>query len=87
MTDTPLTRAARALVLSQSGVDDFDALDEEMQQGLVEDVKAVLGAFREPAEYWAWRAEDYGRGGAVRWYQDMVDSIAKGEDHQVMRGG
>jgi len=42
MTDTPLHRAARALMKSQSGVDDFDALDDEMQQGLLDDVRAVL---------------------------------------------
>jgi len=42
MTDTPLIRAARALMLSQSGVDDFDALDPEMQAGLLDDVRAVL---------------------------------------------
>ena len=42
MTDAPLHRAARALMKSQSGVDDFDALDDEMQKGLLDDVRAVV---------------------------------------------
>jgi len=50
MTETPLHRAARALMKSQSGVDDFDALDDEMQKGLLDDVRAVLSAMREPNE-------------------------------------
>jgi len=50
MTDTPLHRAARALMKSQSGVDDFDALDDEMQAGLIEDVKAVLDELFEPSD-------------------------------------
>jgi len=49
MTDTPLHRAARALMKSQSGVDDFDALDDEMQASLLDDVRAVLEALREPS--------------------------------------
>ena len=48
---TPLEKGARALALSQSGVDDFDALDEAFQENLKEHVRAVLeGAFREPNE-------------------------------------
>ena len=50
MIDTPLQRAARALMKSQSGVDDFDALDDEMQKGLLDDVRAVLEALREPSK-------------------------------------
>ena len=50
MTDTPLHRAARALMKSQSGVDDFDALDDEMQAGLLDDVRAVLQAVWEPSD-------------------------------------
>lgn len=50
MTDTPLRRIARALVKSQSGVDDFDALDAEMQDSLLRDARAVLEAIREPSE-------------------------------------
>jgi len=50
MTDTPLHRAARALMKSQSGVDDFEALDDEMQAGLLDDVRAVLEAVKEPSK-------------------------------------
>jgi len=52
MTDTPLYRAARALMKSQSGADDFDALDDEMQTGLLDDVRAVLRAVRDPNDLW-----------------------------------
>lgn len=51
MIDTPLIRAARALALAQSGVDDFDALDAGLQAMLVENVRAVLLAVREPTEH------------------------------------
>ena len=47
MTDTPLHRAARALMKSQSGVDDLDALDDEMQKGLLDDVRARIRALME----------------------------------------
>ena len=46
---TPLEKGARALALSQSGVDDFDALDEAFQENLKEHVRAVLEAIREPS--------------------------------------
>lgn len=48
MTDTPLTRGVRALMLSQSGVDDFEVLDVAMQEGLLDGVRAVLAANRKP---------------------------------------
>jgi hypothetical protein len=44
-----LTTAARALALSQSEVDCFDDLEPEAQAALVENVRAVLGAIREPS--------------------------------------
>jgi hypothetical protein len=47
---TPLDTMARALTLSQSGADCFDALDEAMQESLRENVRAVLAALREPSE-------------------------------------
>lgn len=50
MTDT-LTRAARALAKAQSGVEDFDLLDDEMQDTLRDNVRAVLEAIREPTDH------------------------------------
>lgn len=49
---TILDQAARALALSQSGVDEFDALDEHQQQTLRENAAAVLraGADWQPIE-------------------------------------
>lgn len=47
---TPLRKAARAKVLIESGSDDFDALSEELQEQVIESVKAVLMAIREPSE-------------------------------------
>ena len=58
MTDTPLRRAARALMKSQSGADDFDALDPEMQSGLLDDVRAVLQAVWEPSDAMIAAAQD-----------------------------
>lgn len=58
MTDTPLRRAARALMLSQSGVDDFDALDPEMQAQVLKDVAAVLQACWEPSDAMILAAQD-----------------------------
>jgi hypothetical protein len=48
MTNTPLIRAARALVLKESGTDSFDALSDELQEQVIESVKAVMEALREP---------------------------------------
>lgn len=45
---TPVERAARALALSQSGVDCFDDLEPEAQANAIETVRAVLQAIREP---------------------------------------
>jgi hypothetical protein len=50
MTDTPLIRAARALSKHQSGVDDFDSLDEALQDALIEGLRVVLGAVRVSSE-------------------------------------
>ena len=47
---TPITRAARALAKQQSGTDDYDALDPALQDALKDEVRAVLGAVREPSE-------------------------------------
>ena len=59
MTDTPLRRAAQALMKSQSGVDDFDALDDEMQASLLDDVRAVLKAMWEPSDTMIDAARDF----------------------------
>lgn len=50
MADTPMVRAARALVLSQSGSDDFDRLDGNTQANVIENVRAVVQALREPTD-------------------------------------
>lgn len=47
---TPLRKAARALVLKESGTDSFDALSEELQEQVIESVKAVLEAMRSPSD-------------------------------------
>lgn len=47
---SPIEKGARALALSQSGVDEWDALDEAFQENLKEHVRAVLEALREPSE-------------------------------------
>lgn len=49
---TPLTRAARALALAQSGVDCFDDLEPEAQELAIEHAAAVLraGADWQPIE-------------------------------------
>lgn len=47
---TVIERGARALALEQSGVDEWDALDEAFQERLKEQVRAVVGAIREPSE-------------------------------------
>lgn len=45
-----LDKCARALAHSQCGEDCFDALEPEAQEGLRENVRAVLQAIREPSE-------------------------------------
>jgi len=50
MTDAPLDRAARALMKSQSGVDGLESLPNELQEGLLNDVRATLLATRKPSE-------------------------------------
>lgn len=47
---TPLRKMARALAKDQSGCDCFDDLEPEAQEALRENVRAVLGAIREPSE-------------------------------------
>jgi hypothetical protein len=50
MTDIPLIRAVQAFMLRQSGADDFDALDVETQESLLEAVKAAALAMRKPSD-------------------------------------
>jgi hypothetical protein len=47
---SPLAKAARALVLKESGTDSFDALEPELQEQVIESVKAVLEAVRSPSD-------------------------------------
>jgi hypothetical protein len=47
---TPLEKAARALAKVQSGTDEWDAYDQAFQETLIEAVRAVLQAIREPSE-------------------------------------
>lgn len=48
MTDTIIIAAKRALVKRRCGVDDLDALEPEFVEQIEADVRAVLGAVREP---------------------------------------
>lgn len=48
MTDTPLTRAVRTLMRIRSGVEDFEALDDETQAQLFAEARGVLEAVRQP---------------------------------------
>jgi len=50
MTDTPLRRAALALMQSRGGAGEFDALDDKAMASLIQDVRAVLEALREPSK-------------------------------------
>jgi len=50
MTETPLHRAAQALMRSQCGVDGLDTRANEMQEGLLNDVRDTLLAMRKPSE-------------------------------------
>lgn len=45
-----LRKAAQALAKAQSGGDDFDGLDEDLQETLIGEVRAVLLAIRKPTE-------------------------------------
>lgn len=45
---TLINRAARALCVKESGTDCFDSLDEPAQHNLMERVRVVLEAAREP---------------------------------------
>lgn len=67
--------AARALAKQQSGTDDFDALDEGLQETLKAEVRAVLGAVREPSDSMAeagrFPAED---DGPVACWTAMIDA-------------
>ncbi|MHB9879070.1 hypothetical protein ACSMXM_05350 [Pacificimonas sp. ICDLI1SI03] len=47
---TPLDRAARALAKAQSGTDDWDALDAELQDKLRDEARAVIEAFQEAGD-------------------------------------
>lgn len=47
---SPLEAAARALAKHQRGTDDFDALEEALQEALKDTVRVVLEAFRVPNE-------------------------------------
>jgi len=47
---TPLEKATRAMVKVESGEDCFDALDAELQARVIESVKVVLEAVREPSD-------------------------------------
>jgi|TARA_R100000501_G_scaffold10060_1_gene19702 hypothetical protein len=46
---TQLERAARALAKVQKGTDDWESLDEQLQQTLKDQVRAVLEAIRIPS--------------------------------------
>ena len=46
---SPIEAAARALAKKQSGADDYDALDEGLQEALKDEVRAVLGAIPRPS--------------------------------------
>jgi hypothetical protein len=61
-----IERAARALAKAQSGVDDWDALDEAFQANLVDHVRAVLRAIREPSE--SLKVAGSREGGWADWY-------------------
>jgi hypothetical protein len=47
---TPIQRAARALVLKESGVSDFSGLSPEAREQALERVKVVLEALRDPSD-------------------------------------
>lgn len=60
MTATIIELGARALAKSQSGVDEWDSLDEAFQENLKDHVRAVLGAMREPSEAMEYDCHDVG---------------------------
>jgi hypothetical protein len=45
---TSLERGARALAFAETGIDEWDQLDDDFQEMLKETVRAVLVALREP---------------------------------------
>ena len=45
---TPIERAARALAIAESGVDEWNQLDDDFQEAFKDSVRAVLKALREP---------------------------------------
>ena len=47
---SPLEAVARALAKHQRGTDDFDALEEALQEVLKDTVRVVLEALRVPSE-------------------------------------
>jgi hypothetical protein len=49
MIETPLLRAARALMKAHSDVDDLESLDADTRASLLEDARAVLTAVRTPS--------------------------------------
>jgi hypothetical protein len=85
---TPINRAARALVLQESGVDDFDGLSPELQAQVIESVKAVLMAVREPDPVMTHAGADFIRkahsedghanfdGDAANAWRAMIDAVA-----------
>jgi len=73
MTDTPLMRAARALVLKESGTDSFDGLEPELQEQVIESVKVVLEAVREPSEAMRAAASRIPHARDAEIFQAMID--------------
>lgn len=67
---SPLTTAARALVLAQSGVDCYEDLEPEAQESAREHVRAVLLAIRDPSDAMmaAGEYDDYGPPGEGVWF-------------------
>jgi hypothetical protein len=85
--NTPsIERAARAFALAGSGVDEWDVLDPDTQQRLINAVRAALTQLREPGasviRAGARKAKAHHRSRAVQvraTWQGMVDAIL--DDH------
>lgn len=75
MTDTPLRRAARALAKHQSGVDDFDSLDEALQDALIEEVRVVLREVREPSVEMKHASDRIAHARDEEIWQAMIDEL------------
>jgi hypothetical protein len=77
---TPLEKAARALAKVQSGTDEWDAYDQAFQETLIEAVRAVLQAIREPSEVMV-------EAGAVdvysQTYADHMESEVREDDRRI----